>query len=246
MEIKGITALITGSTGKLGRSIVLSLADSGANCICVYNKNKEMADTIEAALKEKGVRSLFVQADLASQKGIEKVFEKIKKFSYPQVLINGAANFEKMPIEKISCEYIRKTFDINFIAAMLMTQKFVELVKKNKQPLKPIGKIINITDATIEKPPRGYSIYSATKASLGSATISLAKELAPDITVNAVAPGLINWQKGVTAEQKKRILAHIPANRAGLPEEVAKAVNFLIENDYITGRTITIDGGWTL
>ncbi|MEN6384749.1 MAG: SDR family oxidoreductase [Phycisphaerales bacterium] len=246
MEIKGKTALITGATGKLCRAIVLSLAEAGVNCICVYNKNKKMADALRAALDEKGVRSLFVQADISSQAGVDKVFAKLKKFDRPEILINGAAVFEKMPVSKINFDYVRKVFDINFSAAMIFIQKFVETALKKKESLKPIAKIINITDATIEKPPKGYSVYSATKAALAFATISLAKELGPDITVNAVAPGLVHWQKGATLELKNKILSHIPMKRAGLPEEIAHAVKFLLENDYITGRTISIDGGWTL
>lgn len=247
MDIKGKTAIITGSTGKLARVIVLSLAEAGANCICVYHKNAAQAKTLQTALKKLDVKSLFIPADLTKQQGIEKVFAGIKKFTIPQILINAAAVFDKKPIEKITTDYIKETFDINFAAAMMMTQKFAAfLQKKIKQPQKPLGKIINITDAAIEKPPACYSVYSASKAALGSATVSLAKELSPDFTVNAVAPGIIHWQKGITAEQKKRILSRIPANREGLAGEVAGAVKFLIENDYITGRTLTVDGGWTL
>jgi NAD(P)-dependent dehydrogenase (short-subunit alcohol dehydrogenase family) len=242
MNIKGKTVIITGSTGKLAREIVLSLAQAGANCICVYHKNKKTANALESAIKKNGVRSLFVAADLTKPQGIEKIFTKIKKFPHPEILINAAAVFEKKPSEKITGDYVRKIFDLNFTSAMTMTQKFAALLKKNKTP----GKIINITDATIEKHPAGYSVYTASKAALASATISLAKELSPDITVNAVAPGIVNWQKGVTPGQKKKMLAKIPLARTGSPEEIASAVKFLIENDYITGQTITIDGGLVL
>ncbi|HAL46007.1 MAG: hypothetical protein A2Y12_12625 [Planctomycetes bacterium GWF2_42_9] len=246
MDVKGKTAIITGSTGKLGREIVLLLAGAGVNCICVYNRNKKIANALEASIKKNGVRSCFVQADITRQQGIEKVFAKAKNFSQPQILINAAACFEKMPIAKIDSEYIRQTFDLNFTSAILMTQKFVEIMKTNRQALKPIGKIVNITDASIIKHPAVYSIYTASKAALESATISLAKELSPNITVNAVAPGLIHWPKGMSEEQKRKLVARVPANRPGLPVEVASAVKFVIENDYITGRTIAIDGGWTL
>ncbi|MCE5341633.1 MAG: SDR family oxidoreductase [Planctomycetaceae bacterium] len=242
MDIKGKTVIITGSTGKLARTIVLSLAQAGVNCICVYHKNKKAANALESAIKKNGARSLSLAADLTKPQDVEKIFTKIKKFSQPEILINAAAVFEKMPSEKITGDYVRKIFDLNFTSAMVMTQKFAALLKKNKKA----GKIINITDATIEKHPKEYSVYTASKAALESATISLAKELAPNITVNAVAPGVVHWQKGVTVEQKKGILSRIPAGREGLAEEVAAAVKFLIENDYITGQTITVDGGWTL
>jgi NAD(P)-dependent dehydrogenase (short-subunit alcohol dehydrogenase family) len=268
MEIKGKTAIITGATGGLTEAIVLSLAKAGANCICIYHRNSAKSKILKRKLKTK---SLFIQTDLTVPKNIENVFAEIRKlnlthstssgrggltrFAPPRILINAAAIFGKKPIEDVSFEYIRKILDINFAAAMEMTQKFVELVRgsvRQKQNLsstaigEPIAKIINIADITATKPPAGFSIYCASKAALIAATKSLAKELAPDWTVNAVAPGVINWQKNIAAEQKKKILAHIPAGRTGSPDEVAQTVKFLIENDYITGQVINVDGGRSL
>ncbi len=247
MEIKGKTAIITGSTGKLTRSIVIMLTKAGAQCICIYNKNSKQAKELRAVLNRLKTKNFFVQADLTEDKNIEKVFAEIKNFSAPQILIDAAAIFEKKPLEDITFEYVRETFDINFTASIMMTQKFVELVRqKVKSKQIPIAKIINITDIVAQNPPAGFSIYSASKAALIAATKSLAKELAPDFTVNAVAPGIINWHKGVTEKQKKKILANIPAKRTGKPQEVAQAVKFLIENDYLTGQIINVDGGKTI
>lgn len=245
MEIKGKTAIITGSTGKLARTIVLSLAQAGADCVCLYNKNESAAKILESDIKKNGVRSFFISADLTKPQDIEKVFAVIKNFSQPQILINAASVFDKKPLENVTADYLKQVFDINFSAAMLMTQKFIELCRQNNHQQKPIAKIINFTDATIEKHPKRYSVYIASKAALASATISLAKELAPDFTVNAVAPGLIHWQEKITEDQKKKMLSAVPAARTGLPEEVASAIKFVIENDYINARTVTIDGGWT-
>jgi len=246
MNIKGKTAIITGSTGQLARAIVLSLAQSGSNCICIYNKNTPAAQKLQTDLKKLKVKSLFIQTDLTTEKNIEKTFAEIKKFPAPQILINAAAVFDKKPIAELTFDYIRHTLDINFTVPMIMTQKFVEFTqRKIKSRTKPIAKIINITDITAENPPAGFSIYSASKAALIAATKSLAKELAPDFTVNAVSPGIINFQKGTSAKLKKRILSHIPAGRTGSPDEVAAAVKFLIENDYLTGQVLNIDGGRT-
>lgn len=274
MEIKGKTAIITGATGKLAGAIVLSLAKAGANCICIYNSNTEKAKKLQQQIKSifviartpkadeaiyskkqdcfapKGLAvtgSVFIKADLTNEENIEKVFADIKRFATPQILINAAAVFDKKPIEDITFEYIRQTLDINFTVSMIMSQKFVELAgRKIKSRQRPIAKIINIADIVAGKPPAGFSIYSASKAALLAATKSLAKELAPDFTVNAVSPGVINWQKGTSAKLKKRILAHIPAGRTGSPDEVAGAVKFLIENDYVTGQVINVDGGRTV
>jgi NAD(P)-dependent dehydrogenase (short-subunit alcohol dehydrogenase family) len=268
MEIKGKTVIITGATGRLASEIVLTMAKAGANCICIYHKNSARAKELQRKLTsassvEPKTKSLFIRMDLTAAENIEKIFSDIEKFAAPQVLINAAAVFEKKLIEEITFEYVRKTLDVNFIAAMEMTRKFVKLVRKTirqKQNLsstvigEPIAKIINIADIAAQRPPAGFSVYCASKAALIAATKSLAKELSPDFTVNAVAPGIINWpfdfaqgrHKDVTAKQKKKILAHIPAGRTGRPEEVAGAVKFLIENDYITGQIISIDGGRTI
>ncbi|MGA2914788.1 MAG: SDR family oxidoreductase [Sedimentisphaerales bacterium] len=252
MEIKGKMAIITGATGGLTEAIVLSLAKAGANCICIYHRNFAQAKKLSRKLTsassvEPKTKSLFIQADLTKPEDIEKIFTEIKKVSTPQILINAAAIFGKKPIGNIDSEYIRQTFDINFAAAMLMTQKFVEFVRKKiKQKQKPMGKIINIADITAQKPPAGFSVYCASKAALIAATKSLARELAPDLTVNAVAPGIISWSKDTTPELKRKILSHIPAGRTGSPDEVAQAVKFLIENDYITGQVINVDGGRSL
>jgi NAD(P)-dependent dehydrogenase (short-subunit alcohol dehydrogenase family) len=247
MEIKGRTAIITGATGKLTRALVVQLVKAGLNCVCIFHKNSTQAKKLQATLRKLKIKSLFIKADLTVPENIEKVFADIGRFTKPQVLINAAAVFEKKTIEDITFEYIRQTLDVNFAASMVMIQKFVELVRKKiKQKQKPIGKIINIADIIVQRPPAGFSIYCASKAALIAATKSLAKELSPDFTVNAVSPGIINWPKDTAMKQKKRILAHIPAGRTGRPEEVAEAVKFLIENDYVTGQVIDVDGGKNL
>jgi NAD(P)-dependent dehydrogenase (short-subunit alcohol dehydrogenase family) len=247
MEIKGKTAIITGATGKLGGAIVVMLAKSGVQCICIYNKNSRQAKELGAVLNRLKTKNLFIQTDLTTQKNIEKVFAEIEKFTTPQILINAAAVFEKKLIEDVTFEYIRGTFDINFAAPVIMMRKFVEFVRQEiKNKGEPIAKIINITDIVAQNPPAGFSIYSASKSALAAATKSLAKELAPDFTVNAVSPGIINFQKGTSAKLKKRILSHIPAGRTGSPDEIAAAVKFLIENDYLTGQIINVDGGKTI
>jgi pteridine reductase len=246
MNVKGKTAIITGATGKLASQIVLSLAKAGANCICIYNSNTEKAKKLAADLRKLKIKSLFISADITAEENIEKVFAEIKSFSVPQILINAASIFEKKPLHDITFEYIRRTFDINFIAQMMMTRKFVELARRGrkvKSKQKPVAKIINITDITALKPPAGFSIYCASKAALVSATKALAKELAPEFTVNAVSPGIISWPRDISVKLKKTILAHIPAGRAGRPDEVAEAIKFLIEDDYITGQVINVDGG---
>lgn len=244
MKIKGKTAIITGSTGKLTGQIVMTLAKAGVRCICIYHKNDRHAKKLRAVLNSLKTKNLFVRADLTVPENIDKVFADIEQFARPRILINSAAVFEKKPLGNITFEYIRKTVDINFSVSMMMTKKFVELIRQKKTiKRKPAAKIINLTDAIIQKPPPGFSVYCASKSALTAATKSLAKELAPDFTVNAVAPGIISWYKDITPQKKKKIIARIPAARVARPQEVAHAVKFLLENDYLTGQIIGVDGG---
>ncbi|MDD5135243.1 MAG: SDR family NAD(P)-dependent oxidoreductase [Phycisphaerae bacterium] len=228
MDIKGKTAVITGATGKLAAAIVLAMAKAGANCVCIYHKNSKKAGRLKAEPKRAGVKSLFIKADLTKPQNIEKVFAKIRDFSKPQILINAAAVFDKKPLNKITPEYIKNTLDINFTAAILMTKEFVKLAGKKKK-----AKIINITDAITEKQPAGFSVYSASKAALETATKTLAKELAPSITVNAISPGIIHKPKKITAK--------IATEKTAGVKKVLNAVKFIIENDSVTGQIINVD-----
>ncbi|PKL47709.1 MAG: hypothetical protein CVV39_05370 [Planctomycetes bacterium HGW-Planctomycetes-1] len=244
-EIKGISENVIARTPKADEAISSKKRDCFAEFILSEAEGLAVTNCV------------FIKTDLTDEETIEKTFAEIEKsafakvsagkFPAPQILINAAAVFDKKLIAELTFDYIRHTLDTNFTAPMLITKKFVSLVRRKfKNAKKPVAKIINLTDIVAENPPAGFSVYSASKAALICATKSLARELAPDFTVNAVSPGVINFQKGTSAKLKKRILSHIPAGRQGKPQEVASAVKFLIENDYITGQIINIDGGRTV
>ena len=165
-------------------------------------------------------------------------------------MINSASVFERQKLSEISSEYARKVVDINLIAQLVVCKEFERrwarptlpgtTAKRGLTPL--IGKIVNLVDVGAVKPWAEYSVYCASKAGLVGMTKSLAKELAPNITVNAVAPGVISWPDS-EKEQMERQLAMVPMNRLGRAEEVAAAILFLLGNDYITGQVICVDGG---
>lgn len=234
MDIKDKTVIITGATGKLTSQIVLQLVKRGANCLCVYHKNAKKAQVFVKKLQKTSKKVMFLQANLTKQREIARFFKKIEsfsKFSHPQILINAAAVFDKKPLNKITEKYIEETFAVNFSAAMMMTRKFAEIVGRKK------AKIINITDAIIEKYQPGFVVYSASKAALENATKILAKELAPNITVNAVSPGIIHWPKNIA----KKSLEKKPADTAAGVEKVVRAIEVIIKDDAITGTIINID-----
>lgn len=240
MEIKGKTVIITGTTGTLGSATVLGLAKAGADCICIYNKNGEKADSLGDDLNKIGAKRLFIKADLTRPDDIEKIFEETERFSPVDILINAAAVFKAQPEQKHPDDFISQIFAVNFFAAMNMAQKFAALVKKQNTS---IAKIINMTDAMANNPSKTFAVYNASKAALQEATKQLAKQLAPKIMVNAVAPGIVTWPEGASEEKKQKILAKIPAGRIAKPDDIISAIKFLIQNDYITGQVITVDGG---
>ena len=242
MELKGKTVIITGSTGRLARHITIALAQAGCDCLCHYHKNSSEAQQLVTQIKSLGQKAIAVQADLMKPAEIEKLFAEAGQLSCPQILINSTAIFEREPLENITFENAQKTFDLNLTAAIMMCKYFAKQVSNM-----PIAKIINIVDAGAIKPWGQYVLYCSSRAGLIGATKAMAKELAPGICVNAVAPGIISTSDDdFDDDEKKRQLAFIPAGRFGKTDEVAHAVKFLLESDYVTGQIISVDGGRTI
>jgi NAD(P)-dependent dehydrogenase (short-subunit alcohol dehydrogenase family) len=247
MDIKGITAVITGSTGSLGRHIALSLARAGCSCVCGYHKNHTAAEQLVSEIIELGADALAICADVAEPEQIEELFDHSADLDKPRILINSAGCFSRQPLSEVTFDSAGLLLDTNLTGPVMLSKIFAELVTEyfSDSP-NPAAKIINITDIGGISPWPGYSIYCASKAGLIAATKSLAAELAPRILVNAIAPGIITPPAGLDTEQEKRQLRQIPAGRFGSPQEITSAVMFLLQNDYINGQVITIDGGKTI
>jgi len=253
MELKGTVAIITGSSGRLGGAIALALAKAGCDCICHYNQNKEKAEELAKEIPELGVKAMAVGADLTEPKQIEDLFEKTSEFGTPQVLVNSAAVFSRQPLSEVTFEEAQRVLNLNLTAVILVSRVFAKKIdEKFCGGESVVGKIINISDVGGVRPWAEYVLYCSSKAGLIGATKALAKELAPRICVNSVAPGLVTWPPPAAGgdrpsdfdeSQKKRQLKFIPAGRIGEPKEVADAVIFLLKNDYITGQVLNVDGG---
>jgi NAD(P)-dependent dehydrogenase (short-subunit alcohol dehydrogenase family) len=244
MELEDRVAVITGSTGRLGSEIALALAQGGAHCVCHYYENKGVAEELAAKIEDLGGGAIAVCADLARVEQREDLFVKGAELGEVGILVNSAAVFSREPLAGVTAEDIHRTFDINLVGPILASRYFAQAVQeKTENSDKPVAKIINLADVGGIRPWAGYSVYCASKAGLIAVTKSLAKELAPTITVNAIAPGIINWLDEFDEDDKKRRLSHIPARRIGLAKEVTSAIIFLLENDYITGQVLNVDGG---
>ncbi len=244
MELQGITAVITGSSGRLGAAIALALAQAGCNCICHYNHNEGSAKELVEQIEKLGAKALAVQADLTQPGKIEHLFDEAAKLGTPQVLVNSASVFSRLPLPEVTFEQAQTALKLNAMVPILTSRFFAERIKAQLQPADSvIGKIINIADIGGLRPWPEYVLYCSSKAALIGATKALAKELAPAVCVNAVAPGIVNFPSDFDESQKNQQLSLIPAARIGRPEEIADAVIFLLKNDYITGQTLNVDGG---
>ena len=244
MELKGITAIITGSSGRLGGAIAKALAAAGCNCVCHYNSNKEKAEELVEQIKKLGVKALAVEADLVEPEQIEDLFEKVLEFGEPRVLINSAAVFSRQSLTDVTFEEAQKVLSLNLIAPILTSRAFAKVLnEKFGDAESVIGKIINIADVGGIRPWAGSVLYCSSKAGLIGATKALAKELAPRICVNSIAPGVVTWPSDFDESEKKRQLSFIPVKRIAEPSEVTEAIIFLLRNDYITGQVLNVDGG---
>lgn len=219
-------------------------------CVCHYHRNAEAAAALVGQIVSTGGKAIAVQADLGGQDDIERLFDAAKIFGTPRILIHSASVFERRPLAELDAATLQRTLALNLSAPILISRYFAMHLEnaglEYKKTSLPIAKIITMTDAAAKKPWAQYAAYCASKAGLAGLTVALAKELAPGITVNAIAPGIIAGPEPTDPNEEKKQLARIPVGRFGRPKEIVKSILFLLDNDYITGQTLAVDGGRTI
>jgi len=238
MRLKGKKAIITGSTGTLGGSIVEALAGAGCGCVCHYHSNSGKAEELVSKVRKAGVEGIAIQADLRREEEVARLFDQAGAVD---ILINSAGVFFREKIAEADIDNGRDMFEVNFVSAVITSKYFIRQLSDADEGV--VGKIVNISGVGGLKPWAGYSFYCASKAALISLTGSLAKELGPRVTVNSVCPGTVSFPEGVSESVRDRQLSMIPMGRFGRAEEIGAAVLFLLENDYITGEVVRVDGG---
>ncbi len=233
-------ALVTGAAIRLGREIALALADQGYAIGLHYHNSVRQAQALALQLQDQGVPVLLLQADLTDAEQIMRIFDQVSRSGCPlKVLVNSAAVMHAGNLESTSVADWDATFALNLRAPWLCARYAAQLMKDS-------GVIINLTDAASGRPWKEFPAYSVSKAGLETLTRVLARALAPRIRVNAVAPGLIMPAPDFPADRWERLVERLPAKRSGTPEDVVRAVLFLIQNEYITGQTLAVDGGYQL
>ncbi len=236
-------AIVTGASRRLGRAIALELAGQGLAIGLHYHRSASQAQETAAEIRGSGIPVFLLQADLADPGQIEAMFRQVAALPYRlKVLVNAAAVMPRADILTIPAEEWDQTLALNLRAPLLCAQAAARLMTRQGQG----GLIVNISDTGARKTWTGFPAYTVSKAALETLTQLLARKLAPGIRVNAVAPGLILPSETTSAAEWERLTARVPLGRAGSPEEVAQAVAFLLHNEYITGQTIVVDGGYQI
>lgn len=239
MELAGKTALVTGAGKRLGKAIALALANAGMDVAVHYGRSAADAQATAEEITRMGHRAAIFGADLAEPSSIEAMFSLLAHtFPMLHVLVNAAGVYDRTPIDTLTAEQWDSQLDVNARAAALCIRHALPLMTEG-------GAIVNITDIAATKAFAGYPAYCASKGALESLTKSTAKALAArNIRVNAVAPGVAIWQENASEAYQRNVLAQIPMGRAGSAEGIAAAVIFLARQDYITGQSLRVDGGW--
>tara|TARA_X000001036_G_scaffold79579_1_gene71266 strand:- start:225 stop:950 length:726 start_codon:yes stop_codon:yes gene_type:complete len=238
------TIFITGAAKRIGKEIALTFKELGWNIIIHYNSSKKDADDLANEInKDNPDSAKTVQGNLDIKEDVQKILSEVSEtFPSIDVLVNNASTFYPTPIDEISEDHWERLIGSNLKGPLFLIQGLKEQLKSSK------GSIINITDTNLSKGVPNFSIYSAAKAGLEAITKGLARELAPDIKVNAIAPGAMLEPPDVTwtEEQKNKVIENIPLNRMGSEKDIADAVSFLARSEYITGQIIKVDGGRSL
>ncbi len=240
MILAAKSVLITGAARRIGAQVARTLHQNGANLILHYRHSAEAAIALAKELnniRNGSVKTL--QADLNDYDDINRVVEEsIEAFGQLDVLINNASSFYPTPVGSITAKHWEDLMGSNCRAPLFLSQACCRTLKLTK------GLIINMLDIYASAPLQDHSLYCAAKAASQMLVKSLALELAPEIRVNGIAPGAILWpENDADSDSQQAMLQKIPLKRCGDPESIAKAVLFIIDNDYLSGEVIRVDGG---
>lgn len=233
-------ALVSGGAHRLGKAFALRLAHMGYSIALHYRGSADEAEHTVKEIRALGVDCLPIRADLTMPEKIDFLFSLVDEFKMPlKVLVNSAA---VMPVGKpreLELKDWDLALDLNLRAPFLLAQHAAKRMTTG-------GLIVNITDIGAQKAWSRYPSYTVSKAGLESLTKMLARAFAPEIRVNAIAPGLVLPSDVVTREKWDKLVDKLPLKRAATLDEVTSALEFLIKNEYITGQTIAVDGGYSL
>lgn len=225
-------ALVTGGAHRVGRAIVEKLLSAGFAVAMTYHRSDQA--TVDA-LSKLGDTHVTPADFTKPAEAVQHVRDHLSTFTdHVDVLVNNASIYKPGS----SADDLHAMMAVHVEAPMLLTQTLAPLLRKVR------GHVINMLDLNVERPQPGYAAYCASKAALANLTLSLARELAPEVTVNGIAPGVVEWPANYPKAEQEKYLKRVPLARAGTPLDVANLVHYLAtEGSYITGQIIRLDGG---
>jgi pteridine reductase len=239
MEIAGKVAIVTGGAVRLGKALALALAEEGTRLVVHYGSSAGPAQATVREIQALGREALAVQADLSQSGQARSIVERAAAhFGRVDILVNSAAIFEPGNWDDTTEANWERHFAINLKSPFFLSQAFAAHVGRERA-----GHIVNIADWRGVRPGTDHVAYTLTKAALIAMTHILAQALAPNIQVNAIAPGMILPPPGKGRAFLERSAHKIPAQRIGSPEEIARALVFLLRSDFVTGELIFVTGG---
>ena len=239
-ELTGKVALVTGSAKRLGRAIALHLARQGADVAVHFHRSASEAREVVAEISSLGRRAISMQADLGKKTEIDLMFAEVsKEFRRLDILVNNASNFLHTEFASTSEKTWDASLDVNLKGPFFCAQAAAPLLKESR------GVIVNLSDVGGLLGWTGYIPHCVSKAGILMLTRALAKELAPEVRVNAIAPGTISMP-GDPPEWEPDYLKRAPLRRTGTTADVTAAVSFLVNSLFITGQVLVLDGGRTL
>lgn len=241
MMLQGKVVLVTGAARRVGRVIAAAAAQRGARVVVHYNRSRADAQRFCSELASSfGRDAMTARADLSDTRQIGKMIDAVaKRFGAIDVLVNNASIYEKSEFGRTTAQEWDAHLDANLRAPFFLAQAVAPLMRRNGE-----GKIVNIADWSGLRPYADYIPYCVSKAGLLCLNTALAKALAPEIQVNAVMPGPVLLPEQFTPRMAENVRNATLLKRLGTPQDVAKAVLYLVENaDFVTGAAIPVDGG---
>jgi pteridine reductase len=239
MELAGRVALVTGAGRRLGRELARALAGRGMAIAIHHHASSRGAESLRAEVTAAGGRAERFAADLSDAAAARALPEAVAKtFGRLDVLVNSAAVMHRLDFERTTPEQYDAILNLNLRSVFFCTQGAAPALRAAR------GKVVNLADLAGLQPWPGFAAHSVSKAGVVMLTKVLARALAPDVTVNAIAPGAVLVPEEYDAEERQRLAKAAPLGRLGSPQDVVGALLYLLEAaDFVTGEVLTVDGG---
>jgi NAD(P)-dependent dehydrogenase (short-subunit alcohol dehydrogenase family) len=237
-KLSGQVALVTGAGRRIGRAIALRLAAEGARVAVHYGHSKAQADAVVAEIQDAGGEAFSVQAELTHQEDVARLFNEVeRRCGGLDILVNNAGRFAPTPLPEATEDQWDNLLDSNVKAQFFCAQRAAPLLRRSGR-----GRIVNFASLGGLLAWPKYTAYCVSKAGVIMLTRCLARELAPEVTVNAIAPGTISFPDDAP-ELAATFIRQAPLRRTGEPQDIVDAVSYLVHAAFVTGQVLVVDGG---